>query len=159
MPFPKLVVFDLDFTLWDCGGLWIDCTQPPFRVDEEGRVRDQRDRVFRLYPEVMSILDELESEGCLLALASRTEQPSWAREALDLMGIRQRFQFEEIYPGSKVRHFDSLRNASGSAYGEMLFFDDEDRNIIEVGALGVTAIHVGNGMNRGLLDRGLKAWS
>lgn len=153
-PSPKLVVFDLDFTLWDCGGLWIDCTSPPFRIDEQRRVRDRRDRVFRLYPEVPSILDHLEETGCLLGLASRTEQPDWAREVLDLMGIRQRFQFEEIYPGSKVRHFRALQAASGFAYEEMLFFDDEDRNIVEVGALGVTAIHVRSGMNRRLLERG-----
>ncbi|MCB1229054.1 MAG: magnesium-dependent phosphatase-1 [Verrucomicrobiae bacterium] len=151
---PKLVVFDLDFTLWDCGGLWIDCTTPPFRLDGDGRIRDRRERVFRLYPEVPGILDRLESVGCLLGLASRTEQPSWAREVLDLMGIRQRFQFEEIYPGSKVRHFGAIQRASGLAYDEMVFFDDEDRNIVEVGALGVTAIHVRNGMNRRLLDRG-----
>ncbi len=150
---PKLVVFDLDFTLWDCGGLWIDCTTPPFRLDAEGAVRDRRDRRFRLYPEVPGILDHLESAGCLLGLASRTEQPDWAREVLDLMGIRQRFQFEEIYPGSKVRHFHALRKASELAFGEMLFFDDEDRNITEVGALGVTAIPVRGGMKRKLLER------
>ena len=150
---PRLVVFDLDFTLWDCGGLWIDCTSPPFRRDEEGLIRDRRDRVFRLYPEVPSILDHLESSGCLLGLASRTEQPDWAREVLDLMGLRSRFQFEEIYPGSKVRHFRSLRSASGIAYEDMVFFDDEQRNIVEVGELGVTAIHVHRGMNRRHLER------
>ncbi|MDQ8185004.1 hypothetical protein [Pelagicoccus sp. SDUM812002] len=26
----KLVVFDLDFTLWDAGGVWCDCLRPPF---------------------------------------------------------------------------------------------------------------------------------
>lgn len=154
-PYPRIVVFDLDFTLWDCGGLWIDCTSPPFRLDEESRVRDRQDRHFRLYPDVPSILDQLEAAGCLLALASRTEQPSWAREVLDLMGIRQRFQFEEIYPGSKVRHFEAIQSRSGSAFSEMLFFDDEHRNITEVGALGVSAVHVSRGMDRSLLEQGL----
>ena len=156
-PLPPLVVFDLDFTLWDCGGLWIDCTSPPFHLDDEGRVRDRQDRHFRLYPEVPGILDQLEAAGCLLGLASRTEQPAWAREVLDLMGIRQRFQFEEIYPGSKVRHFEALRSRSGLDFSAMLFFDDEHRNIVEVGDLGVAAVHVSRGMNRKLLERGLNA--
>lgn len=154
---PRLVVFDLDFTLWDCGGLWIDCTSPPFRTDHEGRIRDRQDRHFRLYPEVLEILDQLESAGCLMGVASRTEQPEWAREVLDLMGIRQRFQFEEIYPGSKVSHFQSLRDRSELAYNDMLFFDDEARNITEVGALGVSAIAVRSGMNRERLEQGLQA--
>lgn len=152
---PPLVVFDLDFTLWDCGGLWIDCTTPPFRLDDEDRVRDRRDRHFRLYPEVPGILDHLEAAGCLLGLASRTDQPGWAREVLDLMGIRQRFQFEEIYPGSKVSHFEAIRARSGLDFTSMLFFDDEHRNIAEVSDLGVAAIHVSRGMTRGHLDRGL----
>ena len=156
---PTVVVFDLDFTLWDCGGLWIDCTSPPFRIDGEGRVRDRQNRHFRLYPEVLSILDELEEAGCLLALASRTEQPSWAREVLDLMEIRQRFQFEEIYPGSKVSHFEAIRSQSNATFEEMLFFDDEHRNITEVGALGVSAIHVASGMNRRHLEEGLACLS
>ena len=28
--FIMLLVFDLDFTLWDAGGTWCDQTKPPF---------------------------------------------------------------------------------------------------------------------------------
>lgn len=28
----RLAVFDLDFTVWDAGGVWSDCLLPPFRV-------------------------------------------------------------------------------------------------------------------------------
>lgn len=144
---PELVVFDLDFTLWDCGGTWIDCTRPPFQL-VDGEVRDRNERRFRLYPEVEDILDELDAMAIPMALASRTEQPDWAREVLDLMSIRRRFAHEEIYPSSKVRHFTVLREASGVDYSRMWFFDDEDRNIREVGELGVTCVPVRRGLNR-----------
>ncbi|NNE93252.1 MAG: magnesium-dependent phosphatase-1 [Verrucomicrobiales bacterium] len=148
MNYPKLVVFDLDFTLWDCGGLWIDCTTPPFHLDIEGRVRDRSGRVFRLYPDAGEILDELESNGVELGLASRTDQPDWAGEVLELMELRNRFDYEQIYPGSKVAHFEAIRADSGIDFADMVFFDDEHRNIIEVGELGVNCIHVSRGVDR-----------
>lgn len=151
---PRLVVFDLDFTLWNTGGLWIDCTQWPF-IEENGVIRDAAGRRFALYPEVMGILDDLEEGGMELALASRTSQPEWACWVLDRWGIRDRFHHEEIYPGSKVAHFRSLQKKSGFDYSEMLFFDDEDRNIIEVGKLGVQAVLVENGLTREKLDTAL----
>ena len=156
MALPKLVVFDLDFTLWDCGGRWIDHTSPPFRADANGTIRDREGRRFFLYPDVPDLLDDLESMGCVLGLASRTGEPAWAREVLELMGVRDRFDFEEIYPGSKVQHFRSLAGATGFSHHEMLFFDDEQRNIAEVSQLGVTSVHVANGVDRADLDEGLE---
>ncbi|WP_234824172.1 magnesium-dependent phosphatase-1 [Bremerella cremea] len=145
LPGPSLIVFDLDFTLWDCGGTWCDCLSPPFRIDQK-RIVDRTQRHIRCYDDVEAILDYCNQQAIPLALASRTEQPRWAKELLDLLAITHRFAFAEIYPSSKVRHFSALRKDSGVAYEKMLFFDDEMRNIREVGDLGVTAVHVANGM-------------
>ena len=81
-----------------------------------------------------------------MALASRTEQPDWARELVGLLGIADRFAFSEIYPSSKLKHFAALRDDSRIDYDEMLFFDDETRNIRDLGSFGVTCVHVGQGM-------------
>ena len=143
---PKLIVFDLDFTLWDCGGTWCDCLCPPFHI-ADGRIVDRTGRHVRLYEDVEQILAFCDEEAVPFAVASRTEQPEWARELLDLLEITERFRFSEIYPSSKVRHFSSLTNDSGLEYSEMLFFDDEQRNIREVSELGVTCIFVPDGMN------------
>lgn len=143
---PGLVVFDLDFTLWDCGGLWVDCTTYPFKKTSAGLVVDSAGRNLRFYPDALGILDWLDNRNIPMALASRTEQPSWACDLLELLGIRTRFQFSEIYPGSKISHFSRLREDSGLDYSEMLFFDDELRNIREVGDLGVHAVEVRNGI-------------
>lgn len=152
---PSLIVFDLDFTLWDCGGLWVDCTSPPYSRDSKGRIFDSSRREMRLYPDVPDILDEVEASGCPIAIASRTEQPSWARNLLDLMDCRQRFDFEEIFPSSKVAHFGNLHKSTGIPYTEMLFFDDENRNIVEVGELGVKCVEVRRGIDRAAFERGM----
>ncbi len=154
---PLLVVFDLDLTLWSCGGLWIDCTSYPFRQDAGGRIWDSDGREMRLYADVADILDRCDFMGIDMALASRTGRPDWAREMLDLLGIRDRFVYDEIFPSSKVAHFANLRDASGFDYTDMLFFDDEPRNIIEVGALGVTSIDVPSGLDMATFEQGLAA--
>lgn len=147
----KLVVFDLDFTLWDCGGTWCDCLRPPFEFDE-GRVVDSNRRWVRLYDDVLEILDRCDQQGVPMALASRTEQPEWAQRLLDMLEITHRFAFSEIYPSSKRKHFNALGQDSSVAFSEMLFFDDEMRNIREVSQLGVKCIHVQHGMTWGVFN-------
>ncbi|MEL6108382.1 MAG: magnesium-dependent phosphatase-1 [Planctomycetota bacterium] len=155
--YPGLVVFDLDFTLWDCGGTWCDCLSPPFR-SQSGNLVDRDGRIVSLYQDVHSILDQCDQVGTVMALASRTEQPSWARTLIERLGVRDRFQFAEIYPSSKLKHFGALREASDVDYEDMLFFDDETRNIVEVQTLGVTAIHVARGMSMQVFEDGLDRW-
>lgn len=159
MAHPGLVVFDLDFTLWDCGGLWIDCTSHPFKKGHDGTVSDSVGRRFRLFEEVEEILEELAAHAIPLALASRTERPEWAGELLDLWNLKERFLSREIYPGSKVSHFESLRRQTGIPYEEMIFFDDEERNVIEVGGLGVHCYHVKSGVSLVMLRGALKTFS
>ena len=156
-PWPGMVVFDLDFTLWDCGGTWCDCLRPPFRRAGD-RVLDAHDSHVRVYEEVLPLLEELPTKGCRLGLASRTERPDWAREILSLLRLRSQFDYEAIYPGDKQRHFRQLQRESGIAYEEMIFFDDEDRNIRSVGGLGVTAWPVERGVTQASCRAAIKAW-
>lgn len=154
MTVPRLIVFDLDFTLWDCGGTWCDCLSPPFRVNGK-QIEDRIGRPVRLYDDVHEILKHCDDHAITLALASRTEQPTWARELLARLDITHRFAFAEIYPSSKLRHFAALQKDTGFAYEEMLFFDDEMRNIHEVGGLGVTSVYVRDGMTAELFHGSL----
>ncbi len=150
----KLVVFDLDFTLWDAGGTWCDCTNPPYKK-LNNHVVDASGCRIKLYPDVLEILSDLKEQNITMALASRTSAPSWAKQLLNLLEIEHYFELQEIYPGSKVQHFFQLQNTSGIDYSEMVFFDDEMRNISEVGALGVHAVYVENGINTNLVNEAL----
>lgn len=158
MTLPEVIIFDLDFTLWDCGGTWCDCLSPPFRL-ERSRIVDRSGRGVRFYSDVVSVLDFCDENQIVTALASRTEQPEWAKELLRLLEVTHRFAFSEIYPSSKLKHFASLSRLTGVAYDRMLFFDDEMRNIREVSALGVTSVFVEDGLSREVFDSGLEQFS
>ena len=154
---PSLIVFDLDFTLWDAGGTWCDHLYPPFKNSPNGPV-DSHDRLVRLYDDVRDILDWCQEHQVRMALASRTYEPKWAKKLIKLLEIADLFEYHEIFPASKVTHFSNLHEASGIPLREMLFFDDEMRNIYEVGRMGVTSMFVENGMDMKLFKKGLKKW-
>ena len=155
---PELVVFDLDLTLWECGeAIWCDCLTPPFRIQGE-RILDRRGSRISLYPDVAVVLDRLDDLGISMALASRTQEPEWARELLNLLEIAHRFEFAEIYPGSKFSHFSSLRADSTVEYRDMIFFDDEQRNIRDIQQLGVHCVHVRSGISLDVLNQALSAF-
>nr|WP_321411828.1 magnesium-dependent phosphatase-1 [uncultured Carboxylicivirga sp.] len=150
----KLVVFDLDFTLWDAGGTWCDCTNPPYkRVNNH--VVDSYGSQIVLYPEVRSILENLKGKNIKMALASRTSAPTWARQLLNLFEIEDFFSYQEIYPSSKITHFNQLKADSGIPFEKMVFFDDEMRNIQEVGSLGVHAVYVQDGINTSIVKKAI----
>ena len=149
-----LVVFDLDFTLWDCGGTWCDHTTPPYSKND-GIILDKAGRVIQLYPDVIPILKKIISLGYDLGIASRTSKPDWADELMRLLAIKRYFRYFEIYPGSKMAHFQSLMEQSDYRFDQMLFFDDEMRNILEVAKLGVNTVFVENGINFKLLQNHL----
>lgn len=148
----KLVVFDLDFTLWDAGGTWCDHTHPPYKRKNDF-VLDSHGSKIMLYPDVVEILEYLERENILMGIASRTGEPTWARNLMELFEIENYFSYSEIYPSSKVKHFTRIQQQANIPFSEMLFFDDEMRNITEVGSLGVTAIFVPNGIKMDMLER------
>ena len=154
---PQLIVFDLDFTLWDCGGTWCDCLTPPF-ILQNGQPTDRLGRRVQLYEDVPTLLERCDRDSVPMALASRTEEPTWAKQLVELLGLAERFAFAEIYPSSKLKHFAALRETSGVEYGQMLFFDDEMRNIVDVSTLGVTCIHVKNGIDQDVFETGLESF-
>nr|WP_321357309.1 magnesium-dependent phosphatase-1 [uncultured Draconibacterium sp.] len=143
----KLFVFDLDFTLWDAGGTWCDATNPPYYW-RDGALLDQSNSVIELYPDVIPVLEELKKNNRKIAAASRTFEPTWAQELLHLFDIDKYFDLKEIYPGSKTQHFSKIRKHLGLNYPDMVFFDDEHRNIHEVGKLGVETVFVYDGLRK-----------
>ncbi|XP_060112729.1 magnesium-dependent phosphatase 1 isoform X1 [Heteronotia binoei] len=154
---PSLVVFDLDYTLWP---FWVDThVDPPFQKGSNGNVWDRNGQAVKLYSEVPAVLERLHQEGIPMAAASRTGEVQGANQLLDLFSLDRFLRYKEIYPGSKVTHFQRLSQKSRVPLSQMLFFDDEDRNIRDVSKLGVTCIRVRNGMNLSLLKTGLEAFA
>ncbi|KAE9990028.1 hypothetical protein EG327_001957 [Venturia inaequalis] len=185
LPLPKLFVFDLDYTLWpfwvDCH------VSPPIKaVQGGGKVRDRYGEGFGFYDEVGVVLGGLKKRNIPIAIASRTEAPDLARETLKLLRVPQSqipastssdststtstdsaspsttkamdlFTHLQIYPGSKIRHFERLHATTQLAYEEMVFFDDEARNR-EVERLGVVMWLVRDGVSVSEVDEGVRSW-
>ncbi|KAI1437926.1 magnesium-dependent phosphatase-1 [Xylaria sp. CBS 124048] len=63
----------------------------------------------------------------------------------------------EIYPSSKIRHFEALHKRTGIPYSEMLFFDDERRNR-DTETLGVTMWLVRDGVTWAEIESGVLEW-
>lgn len=47
--------------------------------------------------------------------------------------------------------FSRLKSKSGVDYEDMIFFDDEERNIRDVGGLGVLAVYAPHGVSHALV--------
>ncbi|XP_059647992.1 uncharacterized protein LOC132294230 [Cornus florida] len=141
---PRLVVFDLDYTLW------------PFYCE----CRSKREMP-SLYPHAKGILYALKDKGVDIAIASRSPTADIAKTFLDKLEIKSMFVAQEIFSSwtHKTEHFQRINRRTGMPFNSMLFFDDEDRNIESVSKMGVTSILVGNGVNLGAFRQGLTEFS
>uniref|UniRef100_A0A0D9XRQ3 Magnesium-dependent phosphatase-1 n=1 Tax=Leersia perrieri TaxID=77586 RepID=A0A0D9XRQ3_9ORYZ len=142
---PRLVVFDLDHTLW------------PFQCD-----RLPRDEPPYLYPQARGILSALKDRGIEIAIASRASRTKGvAKSFLQKLGIHFMFGAQEIFYtwSPKSEHFQSIHRKTGVPFKCMLFFDDEIRNIIATRKLGVSCVLVEKGITLDKLRTGLRNYA
>jgi magnesium-dependent phosphatase 1 len=171
LPLPKLIVFDLDYTLWP---FWVDThVTPPLKPNaSHTSATDRYGEDYGFFSDVPAILYALPRAGIKMGVASRTSAPSLARDLLKMLHItapegsvkekpkKALDMFEgllEIYPGCKIKHFESLQKRTGIKYEDMLFFDDEARNR-DTESLGVTMCLVRDGVTWEELERGITQW-
>ncbi|KAM0562325.1 hypothetical protein ACHAPJ_002012 [Fusarium lateritium] len=175
LPLPKLIVFDLDYTLWP---FWVDThVTPPLKPNSSHTsATDRYGEDYGFFSDVPSILYALPRAGCKIGVASRTSAPSLARDLLKMLHItapegstptgkpekpkKALDVFDgllEIYPGCKIKHFESLQKRTGIRYEDMLFFDDEARNR-DTESLGVTMYLVRDGVTWEELEKGVTQW-
>ncbi|KAG9413638.1 Magnesium-dependent phosphatase 1 [Aphanomyces cochlioides] len=182
---PKLIVFDLDFTLWYPE--MYELAGAPFRRNSKGVLTACDGEEVHLFDAVHPVFQEIafaaEFDETQVAVASKTEYPEWARECMSLLPLKftpltesekaqQRkrrlretnetlnnlIQFEAIYPTNKRVHFKQLKDESGVDYEDMLFFDNERGNIRDISALGVTCAYCPNGLSTEVWERGMTAF-
>ncbi|KAH8701658.1 putative magnesium dependent phosphatase [Talaromyces proteolyticus] len=176
LPLPKLIVFDLDYTLWP---FWVDThvSAPVKPKDNNSRCIDKWGESFAFYPAVSSILYSARSLNIPLGIASRTHAPELARDMLKALHViptfsdnpaardtrrsiraLDYFDYVQIFPATKTQHFTRINQASSIPYEDMLFFDDEARNRNVQTELGVTFCLIRDGMTKEEVDRGVWEW-
>jgi magnesium-dependent phosphatase 1 len=145
-PLPKIVVFDLDYTLWNG---WVDThVDPPLkrRGSDINKIYDRHNQQISFFRDVPEILLTLHHSNVQVWLASRTHAPKAAKQLLTEMLLEGQLRGDgdpmkardaakgtvaaislfdglEIYPGSKMEHFRSIAKRTGIDCREMLFFD------------------------------------
>ncbi|KAK3939019.1 acid phosphatase-domain-containing protein [Diplogelasinospora grovesii] len=200
LPLPRLIVLDLDYTLWP---FWTDChVSPPVKSlpgSSYSACVDRNLETFSFFRDVPAILHYFHStQRARLAVASKSPTPDVCRDLLKLLrvptpshtaastsdaatqqtnggstitggketggggkGKKAIDLFDaglEIYPRTKLRHFEAICRRTGIPYTEMLFFDDERPNY-EVETLGVTMrLVTENGLSWAELERGVLKW-
>ncbi|CAG2101996.1 unnamed protein product [Medioppia subpectinata] len=135
---------------------WINTLFKELEEIWNGGVVDARGQKVGFYPEVPEVLKTLFSMGYTIGIASRTSAPEDAEELLSLFDWNKYITYKQIYPGCKTTHFNRIRKESGVQLSQMLFFDDESRNIKDLKAVGVTSILVNKGVDKVVINEGIK---
>ena len=168
--FPKVVVFDIDGTLWrpEMYELWGGGA--PFTAHNGGEyVTDRKGEKVKLLGTSRRVLEDLASMPAFksgemtIAFASTCDEPEWARECLrkiTLFGgktpMGEVVATQEIYKArSKAVHFAAIAKKTGEDLRDMIFFDNQINNIRDVAPLGVTCVYCPEGITDEIWKRGL----
>ena len=166
---PKLIVFDLDNTLWTPELYKLRRLPNYASAGPPGPIADQD---VRLYAGARAALEELATDEAwaetALACASRTNKGPWARQLLRDFTVAGKsldelLEYKEIFTGDKVAHFNNLRQKTEVAFGDMLFFDDardgKYGNCAKVAAMGVCSAHCPDGITTEVWTNALAEFS
>jgi len=170
---PKLVVLDLDFTLWpfDCGS---NSNMAPFRRSIGGIIVDKFGRMSNPYKDVLGILSSLVNNDIPIAICSRNPDIHSIANLMSLMRFdckKGNISLLDCLPntnyihayssdktGGKNKHFTALKAATGVDFNQMIFFDDLLENITFAVKMGITSVLVKEGLTWEAIRVGVEAW-
>lgn len=166
--YPTAIVFDLDYTLWPW---WCDFhVSPPIIPINERMLVDAKGMRLSLFPDVASILKELQENGVTIIGASRTATPDIAISILSQLHVDDAplisyFHSLQWGQGSKVRHISEaakeLKLENALRKGEFVLFDDEFRNsdVERINCFFAFIRDDSQGLTRAMFNESIEDWS
>lgn len=158
---PKVILFDADYTLWPFS-FDLDVTFPIYIKEnkEKNIVLDDAGKHLKMYRQVPGILEYLQNRGHKLGVISQTRYNITFMRLLELFDINRYFTFKEVYPIPKQRHIEIINLKSDIDFGDMLYFDDEYKEIPDVADLTTVPILIGDeGVTMEDIRKGLHIFS
>lgn len=143
---PRVIVFDLDNTLWTPELYQLRRLQRQNLTPLAGKDVKLFDGAIKVLEDIIPSLIHPETGAPpMLAIASRTQSVAWAEDLIDQFDLRRRFDAIEIFPSHKTKHFSNIQQATRVPPEEMMFFDDardgKYGNCVPVSAMGVFCVH------------------
>lgn len=160
---PRIIVFDLDYTLWP---YFMDChVVPPIKSTINNNIQDARGTEYKAFDDVTRILRTLK-EKCLdddghLAIASRSSTTDLAMQGIRIYGWEKYLSSFQIYPKIKNIHMKEIKNElKFDDFTDVLFFDDEQYNYKPTAQLGVVPFIITKkyGLSMEAMFEGLKCF-
>ena len=174
--YPKVIVWDLDGTIWDPEMYQLWGGGAPFKRahDDHLNVNDRSGTEVRVLEDARAILKHLKEErsDVDVAIASTCDEPRWAYECLKKIRVDKRHEREsalehyfhpeliEIYKAhSKEVHLKAIAKKSGAKLSEMVFFDNQRNNCHTAERIGVHAVYTPDGVTHSIFEDALEAWA
>ena len=180
----RLVVFDLDYTVWQPEMYQLDgspkLVPAPKHIsgrvlqeattNQEGHILVDKSKtpitVFEGAAHALQEINRLRDEGhdIQAAVASRTDEPKWAHICMKHLLLQDGTTLKECFEdrieidcrNDKTHHLKRLQKQTGIPLEHMCFFDNEHWNIDCVRKIGVESIYTPDGMTRGAWKAALK---
>lgn len=180
-PKPKLIALDLDHTLWPFTADYRSAI-PPYTKKEDGvygftksQEGERFEEKINLFPDVPSILGEIYDSGIPIAYTSRNFQTDSVRSLLTLFTINSASEnismidcirgnpvYFQVFMtrNAKTDHFTNIMSSSNIEPKDILFFDDESKNIESSTKLGICSILLNRitGLTKDEFVRGITEW-
>jgi len=180
---PRVIVFDLDGTLWNPEMYELHGGAPfkhhPTRHDA---LIDRAGTTVALIGEARSVLQRLfndpsrtsERERTYVAISSTCDEPAWARECLSKLFLDDDRKvplstlfgdLTEIYASNKAAQMQTILgkirriDTTVTDFHQFVFFDNQQNNIRDVSPLGVASVYCPGGLEVGVFERGLRQWA
>lgn len=139
---PRLVVFDLDDTVWTVSEGLCSLLVPPFRRTSPDRIETREGCWAQLKPGVRKFFEFLKKEGCYISIVSRNE-PQPAKWLLMAFGLYDYVDFPQFGWGPKAETIQRTASFLGIKLDEVMFFDDWTEHVKAAWDIGVDAYVVG----------------